>query len=336
MNMDHIWVVPRLPEPSETLMIETYKCMPGGKGAIQAIACARLSRPKDGPYLKSKDIDIEVKMIGAVGGDSAGERIYNELKANGVITKGILIYRDSPSGTASIALENSGENNVLVYPGANHKLTPSQISLDFKVDTTHLLILQMEIPTQTVVHVVKMADENSIPVLLNAAPAIPLPREVYPRLQHLIVNKLEAEVLLNRRERRHSISSQHHVHGEERVAEFDQGKRLCRDLLALGVRYVVVTMGASGGVAGAKVPDTSDEIITEYAAETVGDNLVDSTGCGGVFIGAYAVEYIRQMHTSGRFDIVRAVKWAAKAAAVQAKRLGSLDGIPWENEIDPA
>lgn len=357
--MDHIWSVPHFPKPSQTLMIEKYMSTVGGKGTIQAIACTRLSRARPEPVsaakyptarrnsawsqhtfgarsriLNAEDINIEVSMVGAVGNDQAGNDIVQTLKANGLNIQGVLKCDNAITGTASIALENSGENNVLVYPGANHRLTVDQIRLNFDNSPPHLLILQMEIPMATVEHVVKCAARKRIPILLNAAPAGRLHSDIYPCLEHLIVNKVEAEDLLGQHEDSSTTSSQHLEDHDRREAEMSRGRELCQGLLDLNVRHVVVTLGGFGGVAGTNTSGGVPSII-EYAAQQV-DNVVDTTGSGGVFIGAYAVDYIRQCATSGQFNIERAAKWAAKAAALKVQHRGSLSGIPYEDDLEPA
>ncbi|OAP57271.1 ribokinase [Fonsecaea erecta] len=351
LNFDHIWVVPRLPQPSETLMIGKHRTTPGGKGAIQAIACARLSHTRNagsdvgvgrfsrradsasapsGRRHSSMDLkkgDIKVSMIGVVGQDSAGDRIVQALYADRVDTEHIVQCREEETGRASIALGKNGENNVLVCPGANYKLTPSQIRTDLREGFPHLLILQMEIPVPTVEHLIRKAAKERIPVLLNAAPVMDeFPRELLRSVEHLIVNKLEAEDLLKQRRTEQEGN---------REAEIAKGRELCRSLLGMGVKYVVVTMGGHGGVAGTRQQGGELHMV-DYKAAGV-EKVVDTTGCGGVFIGAYAVQYIRQKFPPGKgFDIDRAVKWAAKAAALKAQSFGSLDGIPWEDELEAA
>ncbi|KIY01165.1 uncharacterized protein Z520_02717 [Fonsecaea multimorphosa CBS 102226] len=359
LNFDHIWVVPRLPQPSETLMIAKHKTAPGGKGAIQAIACARLSHARSAspggagrfprrsesyhaPSARRpssqdlKNVSIKVSMIGAVGEDQAGHRIVQALYADRVDTEHILQCRDEETGRASIALGKNGENNVLVCPGANYRLTPNQIRADLREGSPHLLILQMEIPVQTVEHLIRKAAEEKIPVLLNAAPVMDsFPRDILGSVEHLIVNKLEAEDLLNQRSTASNVSGQRFEQEGDREVEIARGRELCKSLLGFGMKYAVVTIGGHGGVAGSRSEDGKTH-ISDYKAADV-EKVVDTTGCGGVFIGAYAVQYIRQKFSvGGGFDIARAVAWAAKAAAMKAKSFGSLEGIPWEDELDAA
>jgi ribokinase len=275
-------------------------------------------------------------MIGAVGEDAAGHRIVQALYEDRVDTEHILRCRNEETGRASIALGKNGENNVIVCPGANYKLTSDQIRVDLREGSPHLLILQMEIPVQTVKDLIKKAAEERIPVLLNAAPVMDgFPRDILRSVEHLIVNKLEAEDLLDRRQTTSNASGQRPEQEENREAEIATGTNLCKSLLEFGMKYAVVTMGGHGGVAGWRGQDGQPHIF-DYKAEEV-DKVVDTTGCGGVFIGAYAVQYIRQKFSpGGGFDIARAVTWAARAAAVKAESIGSLDGIPWEDELDAA
>lgn len=337
-------------------MIGEYRQTPGGKGAIQAIACARLSHAKPGgtaPFLlrsnsnkgpggrrsSSQDLkpfSIKVIMIGVVGEDLQGARIMDALAANRVDIEHILRCREETTGTASIALDKNGENNVLVHPGANYRLSSDRIHVDLPEGSPHLLILQMEIPVQTVEDLVKKAAEKRIPVLLNAAPVVDdFPLDILCSVEHLIVNKLEAEALVERRQMASNMSRQRPEQDENREAEVGRGKELCKSLLEFGMKYVVVTMGGHGGVVGSRGPDGKAHIFDYEAVEV--QNVVDTTGCGGVFVGAYAVQYIRQKFSpGGGFDIARAVTWASKAAAMKARSFGSLEGVPWEDELDAA
>ncbi|OCT47149.1 ribokinase [Cladophialophora carrionii] len=275
-------------------------------------------------------------MIGAVGDDDAGHRIVQALNADRVDTEHSLRCRDAETGRAMIALGRNGENNVLVCPGANYRLTSDQIRADLREGLPHLLILQMEIPVRTVEELIKKTAEERIPVLLNAAPVTDsFPRDILRSVEHLIVNKVEAEDLLMRRQTGGNILWQRPEQEESREAEIRKRIELCKSLLDFGMKYAVATMGGHGGVAGSRGQDGQPRIFDYKAAEV--ENVVDTTGCGGIFIGAYAVQYVRQKFSpEGGFDIARAVTWAAEAAARKAKSFGSLDGIPWEDELDAA
>ncbi|EHY52501.1 hypothetical protein ABEF92_005993 [Exophiala dermatitidis] len=349
LNMDFIWVLNHFPQPSETLKINKWKTSVGGKGAIQAIACARLSRPSpvqivggstqrhpkrnDHVHHRRRSIDttsisIKVNMVGAVGSDRFGAQVVEALHANNVDTTHVLRQEGGETGVASIAVGPKGENNVLVFAGANDELHPDQVGVDFQVHTPDLVILQMEIPPATVEQSIRKAAEAKVPVLLNAAPASALPSDLYPKLEHLIVNKIEAEALLSRQ----STLQQHQR--EDRDAMISEGEKLCTALLERGTRYVVVTMGGFGGVAGEKSA-RRDPVTFSYEAVHA-DDVLDTTGCGAVFIGAYAVDYIRQKSAHQEFDIKRAVHWAARAAAASVSSFGSLEGIPWKSTLEHA
>ncbi|KAJ4509676.1 putative ribokinase [Exophiala dermatitidis] len=333
LNMDFIWVLNHFPQPSETLKINKWKTSVGGKGAIQAIACARLSRPSpvqivggstqrhpkrnDHVHHRRRSIDttsisIKVNMVGAVGSDRFGAQVVEALHANNVDTTHVLRQEGGETGVASIAVGPKGENNVLVFAGANDELHPDQ----------------MEIPPATVEQSIRKAADAKVPVLLNAAPASALPSDLYPKLEHLIVNKIEAEALLSRQ----STLQQHQR--EDRDAMISEGEKLCTALLERGTRYVVVTMGGFGGVAGEKSA-RRDPVTFSYEAVHA-DDVLDTTGCGAVFIGAYAVDYIRQKSAHQEFDIKRAVHWAARAAAASVSSFGSLEGIPWKSTLEHA
>ncbi|KIV96193.1 hypothetical protein PV10_00089 [Exophiala mesophila] len=343
LNFDHIWVLPRLVQPSETVIAE-HRAAPGGKGATQAVACARLSRGRsvnNNAFRRrssgSQEVKkfIKVSMIGAVGTDHAADEMVEALQANNVDTEYILQCQGEATGRASIAIWGNGENNVLVCPGANYRLTFDKIGVSLRKGWPHLLILQMEIPVQTVEDLIARAAKEGIPILLNAAPVMDdFPRDILRSVEHLIVNKVEAERLLERYQPASNTSWQRPAREDDRDAEIGSGTELRRSLLSkFGMKFAVVTMGSHGGVAGSRGYDNQLRIFDYEAAEV--EEVVDTTGCGGVFIGAYAVQYIRQKFSQGGgFDLARAVNWAASAAAFKAKSIGSLDGIPWEDQLE--
>lgn len=201
LNADLVTITPRIPIGGETLTASSFSTGPGGKGANQAVACSRLSRPN--PYSKSattSDI-IEVRMVGAVGKDEFGPMLLKSMEESCIDTDSINVVEGTPTGVAVIIVEEgSGENRIMLNPGANYSLRPEDFlhSKDLGSPLPDLIVLQLEIPLNTVLQILKTSKEAGIDVLLNPAPAVKLPEEVYSAVTHLIVNESEAAILSGR------------------------------------------------------------------------------------------------------------------------------------------
>jgi ribokinase len=310
LNTDLVTVTPRVPSGGETLTATSFSTGPGGKGANQAVACCRLSRPSPGrpfPYP-----DVVVRMIGAVGADEFGPRLISGMKADGIDVSGIREVEGETTGVAVIIVEEaSGENRILLNPGANHTLhasdftTPSSLG----ISPPHLIILQLEIPLETVLQILKTAKEARVPVLLNPAPAVSLPDEVLNGLDHLIVNESEAAILTGR-----SV--------EEVEVENFPWDTITAEFLAKGVKNVVITLGAKGAFY-ASSKGKSGVVPAEKVKK-----VVDTTAAGDTFVGAYAVHVAR-----GKMEMDEVVKLSCRAAGRTVERRGAQSAIPWEDEV---
>ena len=169
----------------------------------RAVACARLSRPKPSTSSSSPSTtsSIKVKMVGAVGDDAFGPGIIQNMEKDGIDVSGIKLIPNQSTGVAVILVESSsGENRILLSPGANHTLKPDDFLTPESLGSPlpSLIILQLEIPLPTVLQIIKTAKEANVPVLLNPAPAVPLPEEVFQGLEHLVLNESEAAILTGR------------------------------------------------------------------------------------------------------------------------------------------
>ncbi|KAL8987535.1 MAG: hypothetical protein Q9177_003261, partial [Variospora cf. flavescens] len=208
LNTDLITRTPRLPHPGETLTATSFSTGCGGKGCNQAVACARLSRSSSSPSSGDAPSLITTRMLGAVGGDDEfGGALIKGLQRNGVDASDVSVVKGQRTGVAVIVVEeDTGENRILLTPGANFSVMPGSLPEDLflegkkeeKKEKPALVILQLEIPLETVVHVMKRARANGVPVLLNPAPAPPaegkkrLPVDVFMGLEHLVLNETEA------------------------------------------------------------------------------------------------------------------------------------------------
>lgn len=321
LNTDLVTTTRRIPSGGETLTASSFSTGSGGKGANQAVACARLSRPNPfktaeaSRFPKTLETSVTVKMIGAVGSDEFGPRLVSDLKQNGIDTSCISIVGCQTTGVAVILVEEqTGENRILLSPGANHSLLPRDFMTvsSLGAEKPDLVILQLEILLTTVLSILHIAKEAGIGVLLNPAPAVELPDEVFQDLDHLIVNESEAIILSG--------------YSEADVISNKDWSFVADKFLRKGVKNVVITLGAKGAYASRK---SGQGIFVE--AEK-GVKVLDTTAAGDTFVGAYAVHAVRSMQ--GEWDMEAAVKWACRAAGRTVEKKGAQSAIPWADEID--
>ena len=310
LNTDLITRTSRIPAAGETLISSSYDTGCGGKGANQAVACARLSRAKGA---KAEEAGCTVNMIGAVGDDMFGRDLINGLANNGIGVDGVRVKQGEKSGVAVIIVEEeSGENRILMSPNANYALRPS----DFQTlpdPLPDLIILQLEIPLATVLHVLNLAREKNMEVLLNPAPAVKLPREAYAAINHLIVNETEADIITDTTGQEHSWVC--------------WGKHVER-LVDLGVCHVLITLGAQGVI----YLHTERQCVLRVLGEKVA--VVDSTAAGDTFVGAYAATLVERGKERRDYVFMKfLVALANEAAAKTVQREGAQGAIPWRDEV---
>lgn len=249
-NADLVIEVDRRPSGGETLLGSDLVITPGGKGANQAVAAGLIGG--------------DVTFVGCVGADGNGALLRESLEASGVDTSPVDDV-DVPTGCALITITPDGENSIVVSPGANRRVTPEY--LDEHADAwTHadLVVLQHEIPLESVRHVAARCRDEGVRFLLNAAPAADVPDDVLAVCDPLVVNEYEAALVAGVTE------------GSAEPLE------LARQLLGRGARSVVVTLGSQGSLA----VDASGEVTTQEAERVT---AVDTTGAGDAFVGAMAV-----------------------------------------------
>ena len=267
VNADIVLRVPHLPDEGETVLAAGSHRFPGGKGANQAVAAAR--------------VGAEVAFLGCVGADDAGRDLVCRLEAAEVDTRAVRVT-GSPTGAAYIAVDEAGLNTIVVAPGANADLTPDDVTRHPDLlAPADVVVVQLEIPMPTVDAVTAAAGR----VLLNAAPAQPVPAEVLARIDVLVVNEVEAATLV-----------------PDGSAEA---------LLALGPASVVVTRGSRGALW--RSPDGSGVVsATEVAVR-------DTTGAGDAFVGALAAALAagRQLESA----VALAVEVAGLATTVEGAQL---------------
>ena len=306
LNKDLVTRTSRIPSAGETLTATSFNTGSGGKGANQAVACARLSRNK----VRSEPVYANVAMIGVVGDDSFGQDLQCELSQNCVDVSKVQVKKGEKTGVAVIVVEeSSGENRILVVPNANSIMGPEYFD-SLPAPIPDLIILQLEIPLNTVLRVLQLAKEKNVDVLLNPSPVTELPSEVYKGLTHLILNEEESKELLRRR-------------GESSVLERGE------IFLEMGVKNVVITMGSRGSYAF-----TSTEPPFGTPAMK-GLNVIDTTAAGDTFVGAYGIMTVQHKADGESFNIRNAVSWATFAAGLAVEREGAQSSIPWLDDMPP-
>ncbi|KAI1377788.1 Ribokinase-like protein [Hypoxylon crocopeplum] len=309
LNMDLVSYVPHHPLPGETLTSSRFAVSPGGKGANQAVACAKLSRSQS-HVNNGKDTTARIRMLGAVGQDTYGEQLLANLSRHGVDASSISPSAALKTGIAIIIVdEPTGQNRIVLSPEANHSLLASGFAAPSALGDPlpDLLIMQLEIPVETVLAALRVARLAGVKVLLNPAPAQELPAEAYEGLAHLVVNETEAAILGG-------------VAESDLVTEAGL-ESVSRTFLSRGVQNIIVTLGGRG-VFYMNADGQKGLVPAEKA------KVVDTTAAGDTFVGQYALEVV-----SGSFSIEDAVKKANRAAAKTVERLGAQDSIPWRDEL---
>ncbi len=249
--MDLVVRTPRLPAPGETLTGRSFVTVPGGKGANQAVACARLG--------------AQTRMVGRVGGDLFGTQLLGDLQRAGVITEGIQVDPEQESGVALIAVDDRVENNIIIVPGANGAVGPEDlVRLEEVLPLAKVLMLQLEIPLKISLEAARMAGERGVTVILDPAPAQKLPRELYPLVDVLTPNETETANLV----------------GFE-IEGIGFAEKAAHEMLDRGARQVIVKMGALGAYYADKYGGEFYDALEVKAVDTV--------AAGDAFNGALAV-----------------------------------------------
>ena len=283
VNTDYIMRVQRRPQPGETVADAVLEVHGGGKGANQALAAAVCG--------------AEVELVARVGADAIGARRLEELAAAGVGTSRVLVMQGAASGVAMITLTPDGENEIIVAPGANGALSPSDMDKSGDlIAVADVLLAQLEVPMEAVVRSVQLVGPSA-KVVLNCAPFRPLPAPLAARLDVLVANELEASALAGRT-----------VDGVEDALA--AGAELCR----LGPRAAVVTLGPDGAVV------VGPGLAVHVAAPAT--NVVDTTGAGDAFAGALAARI-----AAGE-PLVDAVRFGVGVGSATTGRMGASAVLP--------
>lgn len=288
-NMDMVVKTDHIPVPGETVLSGSFFMNAGGKGANQAVAVARLGG--------------EVVFISKLGNDLFGKQFSQLFSSEGIDTTHLRFDDERPSGVALITVDKAGENSIVVASGANAYLSDEDIlSALREIESAGIVLLQLEIPLPTVQYVIAYAAARNVKVILNPAPAAILPAEMLSKIDIITPNKTEASM----------------ISGIE-VKDIESAGLAAKVICAMGVKHVVVTMGALGAV----ICDGKNNVLVR----TREVETVDTTAAGDVFNGALAVAL-----AEGK-DLETAVGFACEAASISVTRLGAQSSIPHRNEL---
>ncbi|MBU3570896.1 ribokinase [Priestia aryabhattai] len=268
------------PGAGETVLGESFKTVPGGKGANQAVAAARLG--------------ANVSMIGCVGEDHYGKAILENFKSNGVSVENMKPVTGSDSGTAHIILAE-GDNSIVVVKGANDYITPDYVEkAKEKIKEADIVLIQQEIPEETVEYVAQLCQELKVPLLLNPAPARSLKAEVIEQVSYITPNEHEAELLFEGKEKEEVLKQY------PNKLFITEGKQ--------GVRYF---------------NGEKEVLVPSYQVETI-----DTTGAGDTFNAALAVALAEGM------GFEKGIQFANRAASLSVTKFGAQGGMPTRKEVE--
>ena len=368
LNVDLISRVKRVPSAGETLHSQSYDTGCGGKGANQAVACARLSRSRPSTEKQGQNAgaDVDVSMTGAVGGDGFGQELLSSLSSNGINTSNVRVRKDGKTGVAIIIVEeDTGDNRILLSSNANFTLLPDQFSSfpsllsaagDGGPRKPDLIVLQLEIPLYTTLSILRTAGADDVPTLVNPAPAQVLPKEAYEAITHLIVNESEAALITETPSTVSSTGADPVANKPNSNGEGDNILKECvRRLSRLPVPHITITLGAQGVIYLDNRPvngNSADKKLQRLPAEKV--QVRDTTAAGDTFVGAYAVGVVSLLRgpRPGKVEakaepearkgeltfeaMAGVVRWANKAASLTVERDGAQKSIPWKEEVESA
>lgn len=288
LNMDIVVQTNRYPKPGETILGNNVQFIPGGKGANQAVAAARLG--------------AQVSMIGAVGEDAFGQELLQSLQKDGIHTAGVSQMAGFSTGIASIYLAED-DNSIVVIPGANYQVTPAHMDKNEELFAqADIVLLQLEIPVETVLYAAKKAKKYGKLVVLNPAPAQKLPEEIFTYVDYITPNETELSWYTDMK------------------TEGEQLQEAMKRMLEMGVPNVVTTLGSEGSAVLTAGADLKK--IKGYKVE-----VVDTTGAGDSYNAALAYSV-----ASGQ-SLDEAVRFAAQVSALAVTKFGAQTGMPTLQEV---
>lgn len=290
VNADHVLRVPHFPRPGETLTGNSYQVVPGGKGANQAVAAARLGAP--------------VSFIARIGDDAIGQQMRQGFEQDGIDVSAVELDETLPTGIAIIYVSDEGENSIGISAEANGALSPAMVKRhEAMIADAHTLLLQLEVPLESVFEAAKLARSHGTRVVLNPAPARPLPAELLALVDLITPNQTEAELLTG-------VKVSDEASAAQAAARFHQ----------MGISDVMITLGSQGVYCSNA---RQQQLIPGFRVEAV-----DTTAAGDTFNGALLAAELAGA------DFNAAVRFAHGAAALSVTKFGAQSSIPSKVEVD--
>lgn len=288
LNIDTTYSLPHIPREGETIIATNKTTQRGGKGQNQGIQIARLGE--------------EVYMIGAVGSDAEGQELIKGLDKENINSKGI-VTKDEPSGTASIYVNEEGQNNIVVYPGANFKMTKEDIDANLDIlKESSICVMQNEIPLDVIYYALEICNDLGITVIHNPAPAIKdFDKKYLGLIDYFIPNETEIELILNR----------------EMETDIEN---MAREVLELGCKNVIITLGSKGSLL------VNEEKVFSQEAYKV--KAIDTTAAGDSYIGGFAAGLAKG------FSVEDAMEYGTVASALTVTKSGAVDSLPFIKDVE--
>lgn len=289
-NMDMTVMCTDLPIPGQTILGSNFHSNSGGKGANQAVASAKLG--------------ARTELVARIGDGMFADRFEKSYDGVGLGHQFLIRDPNIASGTALIFVDSEGENMIVVAPGANECLTPADVerARDL-IEHAKVLIVQLEIPLETVLHAVTIAKQHGTKVILNPAPVRNLPDELLEKIDYMVANEVETMILAGAGEVDTSTAAQ-----------------ACRPLIEKGVGHVITTLGRDGAVI------TSGDGASKVRGFKV--NAIDTTSAGDTFVGALACALTEGM------TLEDSVRFANAAGALACTKAGAQQAMPTRAEVD--
>ena len=288
-NVDMVVRTSHLPAPGETILGGEFFMNQGGKGANQAVAIKRLGG--------------NLIFMAKLGNDVLGRQSVGYFKKEGIDTRYIALDEDSASGVALISVDDHAENSIVVASGANMLLNEQDVDKMLEeMCEGDILLMQLEIPLQTVEYAARKAFGKGVKVVLNPAPARSLPKELFRHLYMVTPNRIEAEMLTG-----------------IKIANDADVEKVAEEICAMGVKNVIITLGSKGCL-------IREEGVS-YRIDAFKVEPVDTTAAGDTFNGALCVGLSEGM------DLKQAAVMASKASSIAITRMGAQSSIPYREEL---
>ena len=289
-NVDLIMKMDHLPEKGETVTDAEFLQVYGGKGANQAVAAARAGG--------------NVAFVNCVGEDAYTPQMVWNYKNDGIDTSFVFHEKSISSGHALIMIGGEGQNIISVAPGANYLLTPAKIDEALPlIDEAAIIVMQYEIPEETIKHVIDLANSKNIPVMWNCAPARAFDMSYIPKINILVLNEVEAGFLT-----------------EMAVENETNAEKAAEKLIAKGVEKVIITLGSQGAFVLTKNEKVK---VSAFIVDAI-----DTTAAGDTFCGSFAVALVE-----GK-SLKESLQFASAAAAISVTRMGAQPSSPKRAEIE--